>query len=615
MPGGYMGKMLFVDLSTGELKDEALDEKLARDFMGGYGLGARIIFSRQKAGVNPLGPHNMLGFITGVLTGTPALGGSRFVVVSKSPLTGGWGDANSGGDWGPYLKFAGYDAVFFTGIAEKPVYLYIEDGKAGIRDASHLWGKDTYETEDMLKNELGREVRVACIGPSGELLSLISGVSTDRGRLAGRSGMGAVMGSKNLKAIALKGTMKVPVADEKKASEMRKKHLANMGPRAGFMGSFGTSGLFNMSIEADDTPTKNWAGTGIYDFPDYKDIGGEAVIARQEKKYGCWHCPVACGGIMKGSTGEYQYDAGVKKPEYETLAMFGSNCLNSNLDSIIKANDICNRYGLDTISAGACIAFAIECYENGLLIKNDTDGIEMTWGNHRSIVAMTEKIAKREGFGDILADGVKIAAEKIGKGSEKYAMHAGGQEIPAHDTRGGNGFAIAYALEPTPGRHTQSGEVPQPEGAIPELESDPFMQRPETHKACAMIYHVMNACGGCMIAYGDGLANFDQFIESFNVITGWDITREEILKTGERIDNTRQAFNIREGLKMPFALPDRMMGIPPKTVGPRANVTLPEDLFIEYLEAMGWDPDSCKPSNEKLLELGLDDVAKELSRI
>jgi aldehyde:ferredoxin oxidoreductase len=613
MPGGYIGKMLMVDLSRNEMKDEVLDEKLFRDFMGGYGLGARIIFNRQKAGVDPLGPDNILGITTGVLTGTPALGGSRFVVVGKSPLTGGWGDANSGGDFGPYLKFAGYDAVFFTGIAERPVYLYIENGKAVTKDASHIWGKDCYETEDILRKELGNDIEVACIGQSGESLSLISGVVTDRGRIAGRSGLGAVMGAKKLKAIAVKGTMKVPLADEKKAAEMRKNHLANMGPRAGFMGSFGTPGLFNMSIESDDTPTKNWSGTGIFDFPKYKDIGGEAVIASQEKKYACWRCPVACGGIMKASTGEYHYEAGVKKPEYETLAMFGSNCLNSHLESIIKANDICNRYGLDTISAGACIAFAIECYENGIITKKDTDGLEMTWGNHRSIVAMTEKIARREGFGDILADGVKIAAGKIGRGSGKYAMHAGGQEFPAHDTRGGNGFAIAYALEPTPGRHTQSGEVPQPDGAVPELESDPFRERAETHKAGAMIYHVMNASGCCMIVYGDGLAHFDQFVESFKVITGWDITREEILKTGERIDNIRQAFNIREGIKMPFSFPDRMMGIPPKTVGPRADVTLTDDLFNRYLAAMDWDLNSCKPNNRKLHELGLDDVAKALS--
>jgi aldehyde:ferredoxin oxidoreductase len=605
--------MLWVDLSKKELKDEVLDEKLGRNFLGGYGLGARILFSRQKAGADPLGPDNTLGFVTGVLTGTDAMGGSRYVIVGKSPLTGGWGDANSGGNVGPYLKFAGYDAVFFTGIADKPVYLYIDNGKAEIRDAAHLWGKDSFETEDILKKELGKDVEVACIGPFGEKVSLIAAVMNNKGRAAARSGLGAVMGSKKLKAIALKGSLKIPVADAKKASEMRKKHLANMGPRAVFMRNFGTPGLFIMSCESDDAPCQNWAGAAVVDFPDYKDISGEPVIAKQQRRYGCWRCPLACGGHMKASTGEYKYEAGAHKPEYETLAMFGSNCLNNNLESIIKVNDICNHYGVDTISAGACIAFTIECYENGILTKKDTDGLEMTWGNHKSIVAMTEKIAKREGFGDIIADGVKVAAERIGKGSEKYAMHIVGQEVPAHDSRGGHEFAIGYGTAPTPGRHTQGGEGPFPEGVMPEFDRSTFKGRGKPHKIGSNFSQAMNASGCCMIVFGDGYGHADHLIESIGVITGWDFSREELLKTGERIINMRQAFNVREGLKLPWKLPDRMMGIPPKKVGPRAGITLKKDeVFNEYLQAMDWDINSGKPSKKKLLELGLDDVAKEL---
>lgn len=613
MARGFMGKILWVNLSKGKLKDEVLDEELGRQFLGGYGLGARILFSRQKAGVDPLGPDNILGLTTGVLTGTAALGGCRYIMVGKSPLTGGWGDANGGGNVGPYLKFAGYDAVFFTGMSKKPVYLYIDNGKAEIRDAAHLWGKDTTETEDILRKELGKDVEVACIGPSGEKIALIAAVMTDKGRAAARSGLGAVMGSKKLKAIAVRGSMKIPVANEKEASEMRKRHLADMGPNAGFMREFGTPGLFAHSCETDDAPTKNWAGAAVVDFPDYKNIAGEPVIAKQAKNYGCWHCPIACGGHMKASTGAYQYEAGAHKPEYETLAMFGPNCLNSNLESIIKVNDICNRYGLDTISAGACIAFTIECYENRLITKKDTDGLEMTWGNHQSIVAMTEKMAKREGFGDIIADGVKIAAEKIGKGSEKYAMHIEGQEVPAHDSRGGHNFAIGYGAEPTPGRHTQSGEGPFPAGAMPEFDRHTFKGRGEPHKLGSNLNQVMNASGCCMIVFGDGYGHADYLIEAIRVITGWDVTREELLKTGERIDNMRQAFNVREGLKLPWGFPDRMMGIPPKKVGPRARITLNKaEVFNEYLKAMDWDINSGKPSKKKLLELGLADVAQVL---
>ena len=281
MAHGFMGKILWVDLAKKRIKEEALDEKMGRDYLGGYGLGARILFDRQKPGVDPLGPEAILGFVTGVLTGTPTMGGSRYVVVGKSPLTGGWGDANSGGNFGPYLKFAGYDAVFFTGIAAKPVYLYIDNGKAEIRDAAHLWGKDSFDTEDILRAELGKDVELACIGPSGESVSLIAAVMNNKGRAAGRSGLGAVMGSKKLKAIVLKGNMKVPMADEKAANDMRKRHLANMGPRTKFMREFGTAGLFDGACESDDAPCKNWAGASIVDYPKYKNLNGQAVLDKR----------------------------------------------------------------------------------------------------------------------------------------------------------------------------------------------------------------------------------------------------------------------------------------------------------------------------------------------
>jgi aldehyde:ferredoxin oxidoreductase len=348
-----MGKVLFVDLSKNKLRDEALDEKLCRQFIGGYGIGARILFSRQKAGVDPLGPDNTLGILTGPFTGTPAISGTRFTVVGKSPLTGGWGDANSGGYFGAFLKFAGYDAVFFTGISEKPVYLFINNGKAELRDAAHLWGKDTRQTEEILKSELGKDVEVACIGPSGEKL------------------------------------MKVPLADEEKARELKKKWQAELGGHIVWLKPFGTPFLVDIGVQSGDSPVKNWAGVGVIDFPDFQPLAKEAVIERMDKKFACYMCPIGCGGYMKAGTGEYTYAAGARRPEYETTAMFGTNCLNNNLESVIKAGDICDRHGIDTISAGAAIALAIECYEKGLITKADTDGIEMTWGNHKAIVAMT----------------------------------------------------------------------------------------------------------------------------------------------------------------------------------------------------------------------------------
>ena len=613
MARGYMGKILWVDLSKKELKDEELDEKICRDYLGGYGLGARILFDRQKPGADPLGPESIFGLLTGPITGTDALGGSRYIVVGKSPLTGGWGDANSGGSVGPYLKFAGYDAVFVTGVSGKPVYLHIDNGKAILRDAAKVWGKDTYETQDMLREEHGKDLEMACIGPAGEEVALIASVMNNKGRAAGRSGLGAVMGAKKLKAIAVQGKIKVPVAKPELLKELRKKDTAELGGHIFTLRDFGTPTIYNMCCEVDDAPTKNWTGVAGIDLPTYTNCGAENVVAKQERKYACWRCPIGCGGVMKEGTGEYKYGEGAHKPEYETLAMFGSNCLNDNLDSIIVASDICNKYGLDTISAGACIAFAIECYENGVISKEDTDGLEMTWGNHKAIVAMTEKLAKREGFGDILADGVKKAAEKIGKGAEKYAMHIGGQEFAAHDPRGGWGMATGYGTDPTPGRHTQGGGMVPPGVDIPQIERSTRTGRGKHHRISTCFNHATNSMGMCNFVLG-GFPHVDTLMNALKAVTGWDdITPEELIKTGERITNVRQAFNLREGLNVPFKYPDRMLGVPSKTVGPRAGLTFTQaDIYNEYLKEMDWDFETGKPSKERLLELGLEDVAEVL---
>ncbi len=613
MAYGVMGKMLFVDLATKQLKEEELDEKTVRDYVGGYGLGAKILFERQKPGVDPLGPDAILGIVTGMLTGTDAIGGSRYVMVGKSPLTGGWGDANSGGNVGPFLKFGGYDAVFFSGISETPVYLYIEDGRAELKDAEDLWGKDTFDTEDILRDRHGKKLEVACIGPSGEKLSLIAAVMNNKGRAAGRSGLGAVMGSKKLKAIAINGNLEIPVADKDASKAMRKRHLGDMGPMVKFMQEFGTCGMLEMCAKVDDAPFKNWAGTGEGDMPDYAKIGGPHIIAQQERRYGCYRCPIACGGIMKPPTGEYKWGEHAHKPEYETQAMFGTNLLVGDVDSIIMANDICNRYGIDTIGAGSAVGFAMECFEKGLITKEDTDGMELKWGDHKAAIALLEKLCKREGFGDVLADGTKAAAGKIGKGAEKYAMHVGGQEFPAHDSRGGHGFAIAYCAEPTPGRHTMSGEMPHPPGTMPEYDPTTFEGRGVPHMIGSAFSNYYNAAGLCMICYGDGYGKAEYFVEAIRTITGWDVDREEIIKTGRRINTMRQAFNIREGVTTPWKFPDRMLGKPAKTVGPRAGITWElEDIYTEYYEAMGWDTRTGKPKKETLQELGMDFVTEEL---
>ena len=610
MTRGYMGKLLFVDLSSGVCKEEELGEELCRDFMGGYGIGAKILYERMKPRVDPLGPDNMLGFLTGPLTGTPTMCSGRFVVVCKSPLTGTWGDANCGGDFGPHLKFAGFDGVFFSGASQKPVYLYIENGKPELKDAGNLWGKDCLETEDVLKKAHGKESSIACIGPSGEQLSLLAAIINEKGRAAGRSGVGAVMGSKKLKAIAVKGNQKVPMADEDKAIQLRRTWMKQVKGLGEVLSKYGTAGLTETSAMCGDSPVKNWAGAGEIDFPNAKRISDDAVIAEQERKYGCWQCPLRCGGHMKPKAGRAEVS---HKPEYETLCMAGTLCLNDDLESIIRFNDICNVYGIDTISAGVAVGFAIECYENGILTKADTD-MELRWGDGNAVVALTEKIAKREGIGALLADGVKHAAEKIGKGSEQYAVHVQGQELPAHDPRFVPALSVTYRMDGTPGRHTQGGRswlMGVDFLTDPREEKYDFTNTGEIQKKATNMLHIVNSAGICLFAYATYPT---QFIPDFlTAVTGQEYTLDSCLDIGERIGTLRHLFNLREGLNpLKYFMNPRAVGKPPLKEGPLANATIDDDTMIkDYLKSMGWDLTTTEPSAKKLQELGLSQLVKE----
>jgi aldehyde:ferredoxin oxidoreductase len=597
-----MGKILWVNLSTGEIKVEQPDDNLYRDFIGGYGLGSRMLYNRQKAGADPLGPDNILGLVTGPLTGTPAIGGSRYAAVAKSPLTGGWGDANSGGNFGPRLKFSGFDGVFFTGISPKPVYLLLDNGKADLKDARQYWGKDTYYTEDTLKEEYGSTAEVACIGPAGEKLARIACIITRHGDAAARSGLGAVMGSKRLKAVVARGDLKVPLADSAAADKIRKAHMELFKGRFSGMGVYGTSGHGDTSAMSGDTPIKNWGGIGVLDLPDVSGLHKDKMIANLDHRTGCWQCPSACKGILKAGF-KYPYPAGVKRTEYETIGAFGANCKNTDAEAIAMANHLCNAYGMDTISAGTIIAFAMELYEHGIIKKEDTDGIDLKWGDPEAIIAMTEKIGKREGIGDVLAEGVKIAAEKIGKGAEAYAVHIGGQEVGMHDPKiKGHPFqfprhptAAVYKMDATPGRHT---------GAF---GPDGFER------------HLNNSLGTCLFTYLSPIPSNPTVSSPFaagmmKAVTGWDRPWEELLKAGERIANMRHIFTLREGINpMERFMHNRILGRPPQTEGPLAGVTLDvEDETMWTLGALDWDRFTTKPSRKKLLELGLKDIADEM---
>ena len=622
MLGGYMGRILNVDLSSGTISEENPQEKLLRDFIGGAGLGARIIFSRQKARVDPLGPDNIFAIATGPFVGAPIPGATRYQVMAKSPLTGGWGDANAGGEFATYLKRAGCDAVFFTGISERPVYLLIDQGKSEIRDASHLWGKDTFETEDILKSELGQKLGITCIGPAGEKLSLISAVMTNKGRAAARSGLAAVMGSKRLKAIVARGNLKVPLVDEAKLKELRRTLIARTkDPRRDRLfrlyRKFGNVGLMHSFIYFGASPYKNYGGT-LEDFPDVDEkIGADKVIAYQVKREPCPGCPIGCGGRLKAGTGEYKWEAGASKPEFESMA-FGMKCQVSNLDAILKACDIANRYGVDHCYSASMIAFAMECYENGLIDSHDTGGIELNWGNAHAMVEMTEMIAKREGFGEILADGLEVASRKIGKGAEQYAMHVHGQDINISDPRLSNGLALGYIIDATPARHTVGSSfyseafIPPDGLGVEQSSPNYYAGKGEDNRRLNAFHNVVSATGMCMFMWFTGPSGADAIIESFKYACGWNFTLDDILTIGDGIATIRMAFTLREGINpvTDFKLPARVMPRVIKKEGwPEADLNT---MRRDYLEVMGWNQATFMPSWERLEQLGLEDIAEAL---
>jgi aldehyde:ferredoxin oxidoreductase len=621
---GYMGKMLFVDLTNRKVHEEELSDEMARQFVGGYGIGARIIMERMKPGVDPLSPESIFGIGTGPLTLSGVVSTCRFTTMGKSPLTGYWGDANSGGNFANTFKAAGYDIVFFEGKADRPVYVVINDGKVEIKDAHHLWGKNTAVAEEMIIQENGnKKLKVALIGPGGERLSRMAAVMNDRGRAAARSGLGAVMGSKNLKAVACSGSMRPQLFDKAKLPVMMKEMLKIVRERPTGMFSAlsttGTPGAMLMHMSEHDVPIKNWGGNNVTDFPDTKwsSVSWDGMAKYAKKKYACTGCPVGCGSLLdmdhKGIKIEDTH-----KPEYESLAAFGPMCLNDNMESLIYANELCNLYGLDTISTGSTVAFAIECFENGLITTIDTDGLELRWGNSDAIVEVLKKICLREGIGDLLAEGAKRAAEKIGRGAEKFVMHSGGEMLAMHDPRCFPGWGATYVSDSTPGRHTRGGTAFAEHGGVNEgayqamgvpikMERYDTTNKGEYHAKLAGWQHWVNTSGVCLFAI-DAMPM--EFLDYMKAITGWNLDFNEIVKTGKRITTLLHAFNVREGFKPDdFRLPERVNGNPPLDVGGLKGVTIDsEGLKKQFYEAMGFDIITGEVSQDMIKELALESI-------
>jgi aldehyde:ferredoxin oxidoreductase len=618
MLGGYAGRFLWVDLTNGKLEVEIPHDTLLRDYVGGYGIAARVLYDRMKPKVDPLGPDNIFGFSTGPLTGSPCPAGTRWGVFGKSPLTGGWGDANGSGNFGVAMKQSGFDMIFFTGAAPKPVYLFLKDGKAELRDAGALWGKDCYEIEDWVKAEYGAKAEAACIGPSGEKLSLISGVITLKGRAAGRSGLGAVMGSKKLKAVVAFMGEDLPVADPEAVKAARKKYLGDINAGVGYADFYratGTPGATALCIDTGDSPTRNWLASTVTMPRGSDPLKFEELVKYRKSHDHCWKCPIACWGTVEMEWEGQKFVA--HQPEYETGCMFGSNLWIDDQITLAKANDICNRYGLDTISAGAAVAFAFDCYDNGLITTKDTGGLFLRWGDTKVAIQLLQMIAERQGIGDLLADGVQRAAEKIGPLARPLAMHCGGQELPAHDSRFEPAMAIIYQFDATPGRHTQACQylvAPGFKSARPNHGQNREQQKGRGIwvKEASALCHMFNATGLCLFGYLS--MTYTAMPDFLTAVTGVTYTIEDLLHIGERIANLRQAFNVREGINpLQRPMPERALGRPPLPIGPTAGITVDiENLTREHLDTMGWTLDAAIPKEATLRRLGLDDVADDL---
>lgn len=654
----YTGKVLWVDLTRETFVEERIPDDIYKKYLAGIGLGAALLYREIPAGADPLGPENILGFVSGLLTGTGSLFSGRWMAVGKSPLTGTWGDSNCGGTFSYAIKQCGYDGIFFKGSSSKPVYLLIDDHGPNLRDASHLWGKDAVETEAILQAEYGgkRKPAIAAIGQAGEKCSLISGIVNDGGRLAARSGLGAVMGSKKLKAVVLIGSKRVAAHNpvQMKLLSLRCTRDINIPLKpipskifstfgwilgklpvgfkmpgflmGGILSKWGTIGTFPASVAMGDTPFKNWAGVN-QDLPNVNDqLDPDKVVAIQKRKYHCRGCPVGCGGIVELPDKKQESH----KIEYETAASFSTMLLNDDLDLVYELNEMLNRAGMDTISAGGAVAFAMECYEKGWITKEDTGGIELTWGNGTAIRQVVEQMISREGFGALLADGVKRAADKLGAHTQDAAIHAGGQEMAYHDPRLDPGMGLHASVDPTPGRHTTGAQlyydmfklwtrVPGLPQATQFYKKEtrylPGNGRTESAVAVSEFTQFYNSIGACYMGMLIGVDRVPVF-EWTNAATGWNLIPAEYLRIGRRIQTLRQMFNIREGIDpRKIKVSKRLTGDPPQASGPNRGVKYDIDVLIQaYWKEIGWDPDTGVPTQETLDALEMSDVLSHESQ-
>ncbi len=619
--GGYTGRILRINLTDKTFKKEELPLEIAKDFIGGAGFGIKFLYDELKANVNPLGPENKLIFAPGPFTGTNVPCASRIAVTAKSPLTNAVGMALSGGHFPAELKLAGYDVLIIEGKAEKPTYISIRDDEVRFRDATKVWGTMTFDCQQIIKDDLrDQNFRVACIGPAGENLSRIACIINER-RAIGRKGLGAVMGSKNLKAIAVRGSRSLEISSKERFKVARDKMLKAMRESPVLYPEFAKTGT---PSNVDNTcalgifPAKNWTATG--EFTPVDQIGVEALETRRIGKEFCYECPVGCSQLRLARKGPY---AGIftEGPEFETLYSLGGQTGVDDMDSIIAADRLCDELGLDTISTGVVIGFAMELFERGILTISETGGLDLRFGNHEAMHTLIRWIAFRESIGDILADGVRIASSKIGKGSERYALHIKGLELPGYDVRGAKGHGLAYATSYTGGDHNRgyafqeifSIPIPYPvdrlsiegKGKLTKWNQDVRTATCDCPTMCVFLLDTAMA--------PVATENTASLMEA---VTGLSYTPEDIEKVGERINNLARAFNVREGFtRADDTFPERLMTEPLKAGASKGHLISKEDLntmLDEYYTVRGWDIKTGIPKKEKLIELGLEYVARDL---
>jgi len=616
---------LRINLRTKSIKKEELDEIVVRNYLGSKGIASYILFKELRAGVDPLSSENKLLFLTGALTGTNAPTGNRFSVCAKSPLTNAWCDSHCGGSWGPELKFAGYDGIIVEDKSPEPVYINISDDKVEILGAGNIWGANTFSTHMILKDKHfnRRMPRVACIGPAGERGALLAAIISE-GRAAGRGGMGAVMGSKNLKAIVVTGNKYRPddlVSDPEGFRNAVKScygkllegKWTSLSP-PGRMPLYGTVGIVRDINAAGGWPTRNFQ-TGTFEH--FSELMGETfaenlwVPRKAPGPRPCYHCPILCAHVSIVREGKYLglYDEG---PEYETVWAFGAQCGVFEREAIAKAEYLCDYYGLDTISVGNTIGFLMECYEKGLITNDETEGLSLKFGDAEAMVAAVEYAGRGHGIiGKLISNGVKRAAAYIGKGSEKFAMHVKGLEVPAYDPRAAQGMGLGYAVGDRGACHLHAWTAGE------EMLQPPSLDPRKTEKKAGFVKTLVeetnvawDSAGVCRVL-GYTL-NIEDILELVNTATGFNYNLDEFQKIGERINNLTRAFNCREGFsRRDDTLPERLL-MEPLPDGPcKGEVVKLNEMLEEYYELCGWDSIG-RPTKEKLRDLELDFVIPQL---